>query len=261
MRALPLDARRTRVVLMSATFDTTIFTEYFLEGARRHSEELEWELRHGGGAALLGGAAAVLSIPVPAFLGGPAPHRLSQPPAASMMPPGGQVQQAAMWQQQPPAPQAAAAAAAARAKAAAALPPLAHAGSLVAALGRDTPTTLHVGAKRYPVEVVYLDDVFTHPLLRMMPQTERVQIASSLQLFERAVQAWARPRPGAPQMSVGDALVLPDNAKTALLTLAARVALAVARPGQGDCGCSARRAALAARARAHARAHERARAG
>jgi HrpA-like RNA helicase len=198
-------ARRTRVILMSATFDTTIFYEYFAEVVASHSAQLELELRTGEFGKKLG--STMLSIPVPFFLNAPPPHQLSQPPLTAMM-------QQDLKKRQPPKQQKAPT-------------------TLIEAMSHDTPTTLHVGAKRYPVDVVFLDEIYTQKSLAMMPRIEQSQIARVLQESESAVQAWERDRQK--QLSLGDMLMLSDFLKEALLKLAVRISLSVAKPGTGDC--------------------------
>lgn len=125
-------------------------------------------------------------------------------------------------------------------------PPGAVSGTLGELLSSDAPATLYVGAKRYPVATVWLEDV--HKALPTMPKSEAQQTGAACASFDRAADKWATEaarRGGggagaaggdtAPAGGVADALMLPDVQGAGLLLLAARIAVAIAKPGGGDC--------------------------
>ena len=222
-KALCEFASRPRVVLMSATFDTTLFTDYFTACGVEFA------------GALARGSADHFS------------HPLFDMPLSKAMP------SLTAMIARPPA--------------------VAIAGTLGELLRNDAPHTLYVGAKRYPVAEVFLESVYSEPSLKeKLARSETQQVASACASFNKAAADWAgkqarsgggggipqrRPlqntasastaagsSPGAPPEGaagpsvvggVADALTLPDTQATAVLRLAARIAIAVARPGGGDC--------------------------
>ena len=193
-------ASRPRVVLMSATFDTTAIVDYFGTLAEDARRELVAE---GGGLDI---AAPLLSSSL---------SRLCRSSGVPAVPTG-------------------------------LPPPLASAltGSLGELLLGDTPVTLYVGAKRYPVRTVFLEGVYSDAPLkeRGMPRSEAQQCEAARASFDKAASAWASSRGSGvgggdvpPSVGVADALTLNDVQAAALCRVAARIAIAAARPHTGDC--------------------------
>lgn len=116
-------------------------------------------------------------------------------------------------------------------------PAAAVAGLLGALLRDDTPPTLEVGAKRYPVATVWLEGVYKDPamLAAGLGRSEAQQVDNAVKAFDKAVVTWkAKSASGPPPGGVAESVVLPDVAQAAILKLVARVAIAAARPGTGD---------------------------
>lgn len=211
--ALLCYARRTRLLLMSATIDTGIFTDYLSKVACAHADRLAEDIRSGrlGPRELVDACALVVALPkelAPPPLAADvitrsvAAARLSDVSRPSAMAPGD-----------------------------AALPRK----NLLAAIAADRPITLGVGSKRYDVEVIYLDKLYNNPLLRNLPVTELVEVKSACQNFNRAAENWTKKTPQQKSMSsVADALIVSERDHATILRVAARTAITLARPGTGD---------------------------
>ena len=240
-------ARRLRVILMSATFDTGIFVDFFGDLLRTYEDKL---LRLGARSDL--DSECVLKWPLE--------RALSQGDlrsAAARLPHGQERPLPLGGVQPPPAPL---------------LTPC-LAAALPEAFAGDVPATLYVGAKRYPVEVFYLEDIAAMPLQGGGGGGRgggsggggygggggpggggggrggggMGDAGSSLGLFARAVEQWerkqaqrsnrskyaAQPAEDAGE-SVGDALQLGPKESEDLLRLAVKLTLAIAQPGSGD---------------------------
>ena len=221
-------ARRPRVILMSATFDTTVFVDYFEAVSRQYTEQFcdaawnKWEDsdtlgRWIGSAPQRRQLSLALPIPEPARV----VHGVTPPTPANPV--------RVDWSS----------------------PTSTGLAELIAA---DSPVTLHVGAKRYPVEVVFLEDVYASKLGHALVRSELAHVATAQFKFDGAARTWAtrshsiqqrgEGRGGdmraptvtsSPTCSVSDALMLSDELSKALLRLAVRLAVAAARPGTGDC--------------------------
>ena len=206
---------------MSATFDTSIFVDYFTAA----SPSLSLGVRKAADACTRSSHPLVRLT---------TPHSVSQTFAGSALaatPLRALLTLPAAATGAPPLPS---------------TPPGLLAGTLGELLSADAPTTLYVGAKRYPVATVWLEDV--HKALPAMPKSEAQQAAAAVQSFDRAALKWAadaQRRGGggggfeasdnAPPGGVADALSLPDVQAEGLVLLAARIAVAIAKPGGGDC--------------------------
>jgi hypothetical protein len=221
-----IHARRLRLILMSATFDTSMFVAYFsglcdslasclcselgLDTARSHSYSYERNVIAAAHEAAQRGVAA-LSSPYPRGLG---------------LPQGGGARDA-----------------------------------FLEVLAEDAvPVTLYVGAKRYPVAEVWLEDMCGPGSLLSGP--DLASLRSTVQRFDDAASQWgaraeferlkaraaaraaggkhAHNGKGAPppptvsapaSLAVGDALTLNDRSSIALRRLAVRIVLSLARPG------------------------------
>jgi HrpA-like RNA helicase len=187
--ALAAYASRPRLVLMSATFDTSIFSDYLAPLA----------------------ASVGAALPAGSPLGGLQLAKLL--PSLTVAAAGGVALRP---------------------------PPLAVGGTLAELLRDDLPPTLHVGAKRYPVSAVWLESVYADPALKAagLARSEAQQVGAAVAAFDKAAVTW-RAKLGAdgraPPGGVADSVTLSDQAQSAVLRLAARLAIAASRPGSGDC--------------------------
>jgi hypothetical protein len=152
--ALTAYASRPRIVLMSATFDTSIFADFYSQ----LSGEFAASLAAGG----LGAESPLMALPLLRLAPSLARCEPAGPPAGLTALP------------RPPA--------------------AALAGSLGRLLLTDEPPTVYVGAKRYPVATVFLEQVYADAALkaRGMPLSEKQQVAGAAEAFDRAAAGWAQ---------------------------------------------------------------------
>lgn len=184
--ALSAYASRPRVVLMSATFDTSIFSDYLAT--------LNKDAALPADSPLAGLQLSKLMRSIELVTSGAVPR----PPMAAVT------------------------------------------GTLGALLAEDVPSTLQVGSKRYPVATVWLEGVYNHPEMKAagLPRSEAQQVGGACAAFDKAAASWKTKiaSSGASANSgVADAVNLTDQAQSAIVKLAARIAVAAARPGGGDC--------------------------
>ena len=210
--ALRSYARRTRLILMSATIDTGVFTDYLAKVASRHAASLEADLRSGRLGVRDLDAACMLTVALPRELA----------PDASA---------AACIERSVKAAIASGAGRGGVTSPAEAAAPHQH---IIRTLESDRPMTLGVGAKRYNVECIFLDDLYSHPALRNMSRAELPEISSLVQKFDKAASDFSRPRGNGIRPSVGDTMALQDRNADTIFRVAVRAALALAKPGTGD---------------------------
>jgi HrpA-like RNA helicase len=186
-------ARRIRLVLMSATFDTGPIEDYFASIIAEHSQRVARLLADGDLSSL--------------YIG----HdpRKSTPPAST----GKHAK---------------------RSKEAGSTITVATVASCLLAdiLQQDRPITLQVGAKRYPVTDFFLEDVYSDPRFRSLPDSEMKDINAVIRKFTGDTDRWKKSLPA--NRVLADAASLDDRARVSLMTVAARLALHSARPNTSD---------------------------